>query len=158
MADILIKNMEMPSKCGGCPFNYREQSYNGKPCGVRDGYTLYDRTTYDTNHLCFITIASIEDNLRYKTRNENCPLIPVPEHGDLIARGWHLGEPSKNEQGWFLTKVMVRDCDGTFFPEYEACFKYEEWVGRRHRQPVVAYQLIEPTEDSLAVVLEKNYE
>lgn len=84
MSDILIKGVEMPIKCGGCPFNYREQSYNGKHCGVRDGDTLYDRTTYDTNHLCFITNEPIENNLRYKTRNENCPLIPVPEHGDLV--------------------------------------------------------------------------
>ena len=70
--------------------------------------------------------------------------IELPPHVDLVERDWHIGEPSKYEQGWFLTKVMVRDCDGTFFPEYEACFKYEKWVDRRHQQPVVAYLKIEP--------------
>ena len=55
---------------------------------------------------------------------------------------WHTGTPT--EEGWYLTKVKVRDCDGSYFFMYEAVwFDGEEWVNRRHQQPVFAWQKIE---------------
>lgn len=55
---------------------------------------------------------------------------------------WHTGTPT--EEGWYLTKVKVRDCDGSYFFMYEAVwFDDEEWVNRRHQQPVFAWQKIE---------------
>lgn len=64
---ILIKGMEMPTRCGRCDMRI--------PTYLDDG--MFD------HYECCIT-AAIIDNLGEKM--EDCPLIPVPEHGDLIDR------------------------------------------------------------------------
>ena len=64
MADILIKNMEMPSCCGFCRF-YRKQ---------KDGinYCHAQRTAISGG-------IEVLDKLR-----KGCPLVALPEHGRLI--------------------------------------------------------------------------
>jgi hypothetical protein len=62
--DILIKGMEMPKSCEECPF------FDGSWCNAQpmeNWRTSYFRPSKGE-------------------RQESCPLIPVPEHGDLIDR------------------------------------------------------------------------
>lgn len=61
---ILIKGMEMPTRCGRCDMRV----------------SIYDDGAFD-HYECCIT-AAIIDNLGEKM--EDCPLIPVPAHGRLI--------------------------------------------------------------------------
>ena len=75
------------------------------------------------------------------TENEICEHIKqaiktIIQHKEM-ENPWHTGTPT--EEGWYLTKVKVCDCDGSYFFMYEA----EEWVNRRHQQPVFAWQKIE---------------
>ena len=65
MSDILIKGMEMPSKCCECRLS-TVQSFKDRPlCDVLVEYMSYGE--WETKRL------------------DNCPLIPVPPHGRLIA-------------------------------------------------------------------------
>ena len=76
--DILIKGMEMPKSCysevysenGFCPFHCFDY-HGGSHCTMSDCKCLKTR------------------------RPEDCPLIPVPEHGDLIDRDAVLNELKK---------------------------------------------------------------
>jgi hypothetical protein len=64
---ILIKGMEMPKSCCACPLfksNMSKQLF----CKA---FGAFDKSDYDK--------LPIE-------RMKNCPLVPVPEHGDLIDR------------------------------------------------------------------------
>ena len=60
--DILIKRMEMPSCCGLCPCFHAEHPM----------YCQADKT--------------IRMTAPYGKRMEGCPLVALPEHGDLIDR------------------------------------------------------------------------
>ena len=61
---ILIKGMEMPKKCAGCMM----------------WYLLPFKDTYVD--ICRVTGKKVYP---YAV-DESCPLIPVPDHGDLIDR------------------------------------------------------------------------
>ena len=62
---VLIKGMEMPTSCMLCPFCVEEADpANGEMCMVTG--TLMPPCT--------------------RERLDNCPLVPVPEHGALIDR------------------------------------------------------------------------
>ena len=61
---ILIKGMEMPTRCGRCDMCVPEA----------DG-------DIDWHNVCCITGADIVD---VGEKMEDCPLIPVPDHGRLI--------------------------------------------------------------------------
>jgi hypothetical protein len=66
MADILIKNMEMPKEC------YKT--------GTRHCPCFYSCEVV-RNHLCKLTFAESEDI--YKGRLTGCPLVELPPHGRL---------------------------------------------------------------------------
>lgn len=55
---VYIKGMEMPKSCGYCPFRYRAMEGDE----------------------CMFNVRSTE----YQKRPDDCPLIPVPDHGRLI--------------------------------------------------------------------------
>ena len=76
--DILIKNMEMPSCCYDC--------FMALSCEERDKADTIDRPKGLFNR-----------------RINTCPLIPVPEHGDLIDRDNEIKE-------WELTKRILLEC------------------------------------------------
>lgn len=59
---VYIPSMEMPTSCYDCN------------CFIRDS---------DGSDYCCLLMRDIEDN--YK-RDDDCPLVPVPPHGDLIDR------------------------------------------------------------------------
>lgn len=60
---ILIKGMKMPESClrGGCPLD-------GSSC------TLWEKENWK------------DSTGPYNGRHKNCPLIPIPDHGDLIDK------------------------------------------------------------------------
>ena len=57
---VLIKDMAMPKSCGFCPLRHE----------ARDGDE------------CYLGASLTE----YQKRPDDCPLVPVPPHGDLIDR------------------------------------------------------------------------
>lgn len=65
---VLIKNMEMPDCCGYCPQFVKLVSFN----------------FFDNSCLCRFGGTPPEPwPMRYEKRADDCPLIPVPEHGRL---------------------------------------------------------------------------
>ncbi len=72
MADILIKNMEMPKNCEACVLHDLViDSY-----GDRWAVCLRLRNEYGS----YVDIDLEE-------RHPECPLVQLPDHGDLIDRG-----------------------------------------------------------------------
>ena len=65
--DTLIKNMEMPVDCRYCRF-YRKQE--------------------DGIHYCHVQRTAISGGIEVLDKiKKGCPLVALPEHGDLIDRG-----------------------------------------------------------------------
>ena len=64
---VLIKNMEMPTNCAGCPLNYDQMA-----CGVTG-------TRWWSDSMVLMNFDSDKERL------PNCPLIEIPTpHGRLI--------------------------------------------------------------------------
>ena len=69
---VYIKGMEMPSSCCAC--------------------NLCTKYLFETPPFCDVTMKRIDD---WSKRSDDCPLIPVPDHGRLVdADGLmeHLGD------------------------------------------------------------------
>lgn len=62
---VLIKGMKMPTNCSECAF-----------CGYYG----------NGEHMCDIIQKAVEYESAKMSRLDDCPLIPVPDHGDLIDR------------------------------------------------------------------------
>ena len=76
---ILIKGVRMPTSCYDCN------------CFIRDS---------DGSDYCCLLMQDIEDNNK---RDDNCPLVPVSPHGDLIDRDALI------KDGWLnLYKEVMR--------------------------------------------------
>lgn len=58
---ILIKGAKIPKNCGYCFFN-------------------------DFN-ICQVGYFTVADAVYHEERHENCPLVEIPSHGDLIDKG-----------------------------------------------------------------------
>ena len=69
---ILIKGMEMPKNCHLCLYSYLGRDYIRVFCGIDDHY-IADLQQWDKPYF-----------LGHK--DDSCPIIPVPDHGDLIDR------------------------------------------------------------------------
>lgn len=65
MSGIYIKGMQMPKNCYDC-----ELIDIFKDC-----------PHYDTPNEAFVSIPWLRER-----RHENCPLVPVPDHGDLVDK------------------------------------------------------------------------
>lgn len=63
---VYIRDMEMPTRCGRCDMCVPEADGN-----------------IDWHNMCCITGADIVD---VGEKMVDCPLVPVPPHGDLIDR------------------------------------------------------------------------
>ena len=63
---VYIKGMEMPKSCFSCPMNDTDC------CGISRG--------------SYIEYREVDVDVAINGRPEWCPLIPVPDHGDLIDR------------------------------------------------------------------------
>ena len=68
--------MEMPTGCDTCPFEHFGDCYGAKAKRIMD----------------------IDEEVALGVRHTDCPLVPVPDHGELIDRGfadvlsWRDGE------------------------------------------------------------------
>ena len=69
---IYLKNMRMPKSCMDCPFKgFDRAGERGNICTIDDSITLH----------------AVLDGMDVKfVRMGDCPLVPVPPHGDLIDR------------------------------------------------------------------------
>ena len=63
MSGIYIPGMEMPPSCYDCDFAYQDQ---------------------DSEHNVYWTCAAVHKAACIYERRDDCPLVPVPEHGRLI--------------------------------------------------------------------------
>ena len=68
MADILIRGMEMPESCADCPICYDMMECSVSPLRFWNGRT------------------ELEQFVFCNERHPSCPLVELPEHGDLIDR------------------------------------------------------------------------
>lgn len=95
---IYIKGMEMPKNCGVCRF--------AGTCGVHKA-----EEWPDLESIVFNDVIGIDG-----VRDPDCPLIPVPEHGDLIDTrpfeiiSFHNPEPGYENRfmdgvSWMLDKI-----------------------------------------------------
>lgn len=62
---VLVEGMEMPKSCYDCDFAYQDQ---------------------DSEHNVYWTCAAVHKLACVHERRDDCPLVPVPPHGDLIDR------------------------------------------------------------------------
>lgn len=82
MMSIYIKGMEMPPSCRYCEFRHMSMTQNA---------------------FCTAAHETIDYMAERTKRLDDCPLIPVPEHGDLIdtrpfdVLGFHNPEPGYND-------------------------------------------------------------
>ena len=70
---ILIRNMEMPEECRGCPFE-----------------TYYFHTGETRCRAMNKTLAENFERIPFEGRSDWCPLVEVKPHGDLIDANRNL--------------------------------------------------------------------
>ena len=73
---VLIKGMDMPNNCEKCLYSSWSNFYQIYVCNAirHDEPVLFDKKQVKSTN----TVRS--------GRADNCPLVPVPKHGDLIDR------------------------------------------------------------------------
>ena len=93
MSGVYIKGLEMPTCCWACACYHHKMD---------DSYYDYDvcqasGTVFNDG---YASVTGHKDRIDpFKARLENCPLIPVHDHGDLIDRdayeypGYLMDEP-----------------------------------------------------------------
>lgn len=93
---VLIKGMEMPRKCIRCPVNVYGR------CLVNDDKDVSEATAY-------------------AVRDKDCPLVPVPKHGDLIDRDALKKKHHWTDDYYETEYVEVEDIDAapTIIPAEE---------------------------------------
>lgn len=105
MSDLLIRGMEMPKNCFDCP------CYHHK---VDDGYYDYEicRASGTVFNDGYSSVTGHKDHIDpFKARLDNCPLIHVPPHGDLVD----LSSPfvaqyyDEMKEEWLEKSVTVGD-------------------------------------------------
>ena len=84
MADLVIRDMEMPISCEKCPFNDYEQGFCFAVCEFgNSGWPQFS-----------LIVGGI------KTRHPKCPLVPIPEgHGRIVDAAEILEKA--NNSPWF---------------------------------------------------------
>lgn len=84
---IYLPNIEMPTRCGRCDMCITEA----------DG-------DIDWHNVCCITGADIID---VGEKMVDCPLVPVPEHGDLIDRREAIIDANERAYDFWLSDDEV---------------------------------------------------
>ena len=72
MSGIYIPGMEMPKNCHLCPYSYLGRDYSRVFCGIDDHY-IADLQQWDKPYF-------------WGHKEDSCPIIPVPDHHDLIDK------------------------------------------------------------------------
>lgn len=108
MSGIYISGMEMPESCWRCEIGNAEQMDN-RPCP-------------------FYSIDGEEQKKYADSRHPDCPLIPVPDHGDLIDKQYAyqntmtLGEHTRKivlKQIDALPVVIPADIKTMYYPQVD---------------------------------------
>lgn len=74
MSDVLIKGWERPAECRDCAFcNY----------SMNTGETICDAGNF--------ILADESKAIAFEGRHKDCPLVEIPEHGDLIDKQKLIG-------------------------------------------------------------------
>lgn len=102
---ILIKGMEMPKSCEKCIYSGWSNFYQIYVCNAvrKDEPVLFDRKQVKST-------AIVRGG-----RADNCPLIPVPEHGRLKDYDQIMNEYNE----WF-SKAESREYEDMFYALYRA--------------------------------------
>lgn len=103
---VYIKGMEMPKSCYACMFFAQTDYWNKED--EADILSHCKRTGEKT-------WESVNDYL------PNCPLVPVPPHGDLIDRDalpWEKQSLMVADEDWALPCVLIEDAP-TIIPAEE---------------------------------------
>lgn len=108
---VYIKGMEMPTSCDKCIYSAWSNFYQIYVCdAVRDNEpVLFDGK--QTKSTAVVRSA----------RADNCPLFPVPPHGDLIDRDalpWEKQSLMVADEDWALPCVLIEDAP-TIIPAEE---------------------------------------
>ena len=69
MADILIRGISIPRNCFECPLFTNCDACEGHECGCG-----------------LLGGIGYEEDISEDRRRDNCPLVELPEHGDLIEK------------------------------------------------------------------------
>jgi len=108
MADILIKNMEMPKSCEDCPFTKKvcDIYFTDKKTGVKTPCHYVDS--------CSLT-GSWFDPFSDDSPKP-CPLVLVPEHGRLIDADELLASDAIDwgEDAWYGIKNAPTVLEGNY--------------------------------------------
>ena len=92
MSGIYIKGMEMPKCCYDCNFCRHYDEPN-------QGY------------FCIVLLADLHRKPITEERVKNCPLVPVPEHGDLIDRSQAVVEEDTYYQCYNIIAPTIIPAD-----------------------------------------------
>lgn len=86
---VYIKSMEMPTSCYNCTFCEQTDFYASPYCRISD----------DDDMMSINEIRS--------KRRDNCPLVPVPPHGDLIERDYLISFCVRNKTDEWNKQVVT---------------------------------------------------
>lgn len=92
MSGVYIKGMEMPVTCCHCPL-----------MGYDPDREWVDSMARTGAHICVLT-GELIDNTK---REEHCPLVPVPPHGDLIDRREAIIDANERAYDFWLSDDEV---------------------------------------------------
>ena len=99
MADILIRGISIPRNCFECPLFTNCDACEGHECGCG-----------------LLGGIGYEEDISEDRRRDDCPLVELPEHGDLIDRD-ELNKCRKEschgKNGWEYDYVEDRDIDAS---------------------------------------------
>ena len=93
MADILIRGISIPRNCFECPLFTNCDACEGYECGCG-----------------LLGGIGYEEDISEDRRRDNCPLVELPEHGDLVSKddvmNAILGEPPEaHYPSWYASIV-----------------------------------------------------
>lgn len=83
---VYIKGMEMPERCSRCPFSSHTDKYVMPACIL----VGEDMSIFEYEH----------------ERLEQCPLVPIPPHGDLVDRS-EIEYPYQMHGGVLMTSNKI---------------------------------------------------
>lgn len=92
MPDILIRGVEAPTSCEDCKKFFLKE---------------YDFPCYRAR--CSIGGTVPPYPLRFEKRGDDCPILELPEHGDLIDRAALMEEHAKAESGRYGNLFVAGD-------------------------------------------------
>ena len=94
MAGVYIPGMKMPSCCDRCIYSGWSNFYQVYICTARWQADEDEALLFDHKHTN--SVATMRSG-----RADNCPLLPVPDHGDLIDRDKLMGEKLPNNRVYY---------------------------------------------------------